>query len=239
MNQDELSADTESLRAKVAELQELKVKYQSMVEAFDGLIYICSSDYKVEFMNSRFIERTGRNAVGENCFEALHDRELVCPWCVHDRVFRGETVRWEVLSPKDQRWYYVVNSPIRHSDGSMSKMAMIQDITERKQAEERLRLLDFALDHVREAAFLTDEHARFRFVNEESCRILGYTRTELLRLGVSDIDPDFPPDRWLNHWKDLKAKSSFMFEGRHKTKDGRVFPVEINANYFEYRRPGL
>ena len=111
---------------------------------------------------------------------------------------------------------------------------ILQDITERKQAEERLRLLDFALDHVREAAFLTDENAQFRFVNEESCRILGYTRAELLGLGVPDIDPDFPMGRWFSHWNDLKTQGSLIFEGRHKTKDGSILSVEINANYFEY-----
>jgi PAS domain S-box-containing protein len=109
---------------------------------------------------------------------------------------------------------------------------------ERRQAEERLRLLDFAVNHVREAAFLTDENGRFHFVNEESCRALGYTRSELLGLGVSDIDPDFPADPWLRHWNALKKQRSLVFESRHRAKDGRVFPVEVSANYFEYRGQG-
>ncbi len=112
--------------------QESLAQYQAIVKAFDGLMYVCSSDFKVEFMNDRFIQRTGKNAVGEQCFRALHDLEDICPWCVNESVFHGETVRWEVLSPKDNRWYYVVNTPIHHADGSMSKMAMIQDVTERK-----------------------------------------------------------------------------------------------------------
>jgi len=69
-------------------------RYRAMVETFDGFIYICSPDYRVEFMNQNLIERTGRNAVGELCFKALHDRDSMCEWCVNDRVFRGETVRW-------------------------------------------------------------------------------------------------------------------------------------------------
>jgi signal transduction histidine kinase len=64
---------------------------------------------------------------------------------VNERVFRGETVRWEVQSPKDLHWYYVVNTPIRHADGTMSKQSMIMDITERKQAEEALRESETAL----------------------------------------------------------------------------------------------
>jgi PAS domain S-box-containing protein len=126
---------------KLAEerLRESTEKYQAIVEAFEGLIYICSDDYRIEFMNENLIKRTGKNAVGEFCYKALHDRDSVCPWCVNERVYAGETVRWEVQSPKDERWYYVVNAPIQNVDGSISKQSMIMDITESKQAGEKLR----------------------------------------------------------------------------------------------------
>jgi PAS domain-containing protein len=146
---EQLSEELTALRQKIAELEEEKVKnqraveawrdlwaqYDAMLEAFDGLIYICSQNYEVEFMNQRFIDRTGYYPLGQKCYKALHDLDNVCPWCVNDRVFRGEKVSWEVLSPKDHRWYRVVNTPIRHPDGTMSKMAMVQDITEFKEAE--------------------------------------------------------------------------------------------------------
>lgn len=131
--------DITTYRIAQEALKEREARYRAIVEAFDGLIYICSQDYRVEFMNHRFIERTGYDAVGELCYKALHDLDTVCPWCVNERVFRGEMVRWEVLSPKDGRWYYIVNSPIYHSDGTLSKQAMILDITERKTMEEALR----------------------------------------------------------------------------------------------------
>ncbi|HOW98571.1 MAG TPA: PAS domain-containing protein [Kiritimatiellia bacterium] len=128
--------------------QEHWAKYRAIVDAYDGLIYICSADFKIEFMNRRLIERTGRDTTGEPCFRALHDRGAKCPWCVNDRVFQGKTVRWEVLSPKDNRWYYVVDTPIVHPDGRQSKMAMIQDITERKQAETLLRRREAVLEAI-------------------------------------------------------------------------------------------
>jgi PAS domain S-box-containing protein len=104
----------------------------------------------------------------------------------------------------------------------------------RKRAEEEVSLLSFALDKVHEAALLIDDRGRFQYVNEEACRVLGYSRAELLGLGVSDIDPEFPGERWADHWRDLQAQRSLSFESRHRTKDGRVFPVEISANYFEF-----
>ncbi|HEX9022289.1 MAG TPA: ATP-binding protein, partial [Geobacteraceae bacterium] len=128
-------------RRKEAEraTEESSAKYQAIVDSFDGLIYICSQDYRVEFMNRKLIERTGRDAVGEPCYKVLHGRDSVCPWCVNERVFAGETLHWEMFSPKDNRWYYVVNTPIRHTDGSMSKHSMIIDIHDRKMFEEELK----------------------------------------------------------------------------------------------------
>jgi PAS domain S-box-containing protein len=131
--------DVTEQKAAEKALRDSEAHYRAMVEAFDGLIYICSRDYRVKFMNRRFLERTGRDATGEFCYKAVHNLDHVCPWCVNDRVFKGETVRWEVRSPRDNRWYYVVNTPIFHTDGTMSKQALILDITERKKMEQELK----------------------------------------------------------------------------------------------------
>lgn len=145
----DLARANEQLKSEIVErgrienaLRESIEKHRAIVDAFDGQVYICSPDYKIEFMNAKLIERTGRDAVGEPCYAVLHDRDSICPWCVNARVQKGETVRWEVMSPKDNRWYYVVNTPIRHTDGSISKQAMILDITDRVQAEEEKRKLE-------------------------------------------------------------------------------------------------
>jgi two-component system cell cycle sensor histidine kinase/response regulator CckA len=128
----------ERKRAEEA-VRESGARYRAIVEAFDGQIYVCSPDYRVEFMNRQLVERTGYDGTGQLCYQVLHELDSICPWCVNNRVFAGETVRWEVQSPKDNRWFYVVNTPIYHTDGSMSKQSMFLDITERKLAEDELR----------------------------------------------------------------------------------------------------
>ena len=122
-------------------------RLRAMVDAFDGLIYICSRDYRIEYMNERLIERTGRDATGEPCYRVLHERDEVCPWCINERVFAGETVQWEIQSPKDRRWYSVVNTPVRNPDGTLSKQALIRDITATKRTESDLKHALDRLEH--------------------------------------------------------------------------------------------
>lgn len=132
-----------ALRREIEEaLKDRETRLTAIIQASDGFIYTCSRDFKVEFMNERLIQRTGYDATGELCYKVLHDRDSVCPWCVNERVFKGETVRWEVRSPKDDKWWYIINTPIYHPDGSLSKHAMILDITERKKAEEEITRLN-------------------------------------------------------------------------------------------------
>lgn len=116
----------------------------------------------------------------------------------------------------------VYNSPvdIRHSES--------------QQTELHHALLAFALDHVREAAYLVDEHAHFIYVNAEACRSLGFSKSELLNLTVIDVNPDWSAERSLELWLALKTQGFLTFETRHRAKDGRIFPVELTANYFEY-----
>jgi light-regulated signal transduction histidine kinase (bacteriophytochrome) len=53
-------------------------------------------------------------------------------------------------------------------------------------------------------------------------------------MGVPDIDPGVPQERWARHWEQTGAVRSRIFETRHKTRDGRIIPVEVSANHFDY-----
>ncbi|MDP1773003.1 MAG: PAS domain S-box protein [Methylobacter sp.] len=114
-------------------------------------------------------------------------------------------------------------------------ISIARDVTERKQAERRLWLMDFALNQVREAVYIIElANHNFISVNDEACRALGYSREELLRMNVLDIDPDGDRAEMQQLQRDIDAADLTVFERRHKTKDGHIFPVEINAQVFEY-----
>ncbi len=113
-----------------------------------------------------------------------------------------------------------------------------QNITQRKQAEHDLARLVFAFNHVGEEILLVDKDANIHFVNDTACWALGYSRDELLKLRISDIDPDFQIEVWPDHWQEVQKRGSLCFESRHRAKDGRIYPVDVSSNYFEYMGRG-
>lgn len=104
----------------------------------------------------------------------------------------------------------------------------------RQRNEQALEFTQFAVEHINESAFWMGQDARFVYVNEAACRTLGYSREELLTMGVSDIDPDYPAERWPQNWQQLREAGARIIESMHRTKDGKIFPVEISDNFVEF-----
>jgi PAS domain S-box-containing protein len=119
-------------------LRDSQSKYSAIVDGFEGYIYIYSENYDIEFMNKLLIKRIGYDAVGQKCSQVLENMGDICPWCKQDMALGNETVRLEIHNQIDNHWYYVINTPINNPDKSMSRMVIIQDITEKKENEIRL-----------------------------------------------------------------------------------------------------
>ena len=120
-------------------LRESEENYRSMMEAMDDAIYICSSDFRIEYMNPAMINRIGRDATGEPCHKVMHGLDEKCPWCIHEKIMRGRYIKTEVVSPADHKTYHISNSPMFHTDKSVSKLTVFRDITEMKKLQAHLQ----------------------------------------------------------------------------------------------------
>jgi PAS domain S-box-containing protein len=124
----------------------------------------------------------------------------------------------------------------RELERSRARVAELeQAAAERKRAEETLLLAQFTIDHAAMPTFWIGPDAQILRVNDAACRALGYSREQLLSKTVPDFDPDFPQEKWPVHWAELKQSGSMTFESHHRAKDGRVFPVEVFANYLAFK----
>jgi PAS domain S-box-containing protein len=71
-------------------------------------------------------------------------------------------------------------------------------------------------------------------VNDAACRSSGYSKKEFLKMKMFDIDPVFTRKRWSDSWERVCKEKSVVIESFHKTKKGRIFPVEIGVNYLNF-----
>jgi PAS domain S-box-containing protein len=108
------------------------------------------------------------------------------------------------------------------------------EITAQGLNQEELRLARFSLDNAADAIFWLRPDAAFTYVNDAACRLLGYSRGELLGMTVHDVNPAHPRERWAGYWSELRQRKSFTFEANLRTKDARLVTVEVTANHLEF-----
>ncbi len=120
-------------------------------------------------------------------------------------------------------------------DAKRSLKATVDDLQEKnrqlQQSQHDLAVTQFAVDHAGDAVFRIDRQSRIIYANKKACDSLGYELDELLKMRVSDFDPDFPKEQWPDHWDEQKRFGVMHFQSRHSHKSGRVFPVEITTSY--------
>ena len=96
----------------------------------------------------------------------------------------------------------------------------------RERADRELRYQALA-EQACDAFFVHDFAGRLVEVNRRACDSLGYTREELLRMSVTDIEQDFNLQSAQEQWATIKPGEDFTLYGQHRRKDGTLFPVEI------------
>lgn len=159
---------------------------QEIIDTFDCLIYVCSDEYKIEFVNDQLMMYIGRDVTGERCHAALFGRDSVCPWCRHPSCRSEKTIRHELDHASRRRWYFRMKTPLYAKDGSLSMLVMLRDITAEKTATRALRESErkfkTLMSNLPGMAFRCDidEIWTLRFASDGCERLLGYLPAELL-----------------------------------------------------------
>ncbi|MBE7382833.1 MAG: PAS domain S-box protein [Leptolyngbya sp. SIO1E4] len=121
-------------------------------------------------------------------------------------------------------------------NGQCCILAVMNDITERKAAEEALRESEqrfrTLVEQATDALFVVNTNGCFLDVNQEACHTLGYARDELLKLSVPDIQKAVSMVDLEHDWT-MQPGQSVTREGIHQRKDGSQFPVEVRLGRIE------
>jgi PAS domain S-box-containing protein len=128
-------------------------------------------------------------------------------------------------------WINVSASPLLNEAGEVEGVVgTFGDITEHKRTETKHRvILETALD----GFFVAGFDFRLLEVNDSYCRMMGYSREELLKMSIPDVEAAEKPEETAQHKKNLVRQGYDRFETRHRRKDGRIIDVEVSTHYID------
>ncbi len=95
-----------------------------------------------------------------------------------------------------------------------------------REAEKYIALLRNTSDGM----CIIDHHGRVVEVSDSFCKMLGYSRDEMMGMAASDWDDQFSPEALDSLLKrNFAAGGRVEFETRHRRKDGSIYVAEVSA----------
>ncbi|MCK4795408.1 MAG: PAS domain S-box protein [Desulfobacteraceae bacterium] len=206
----------------------------SVLDAIKDGIYIIDSDYTLEFMNKAMIRDFGEG-IGKKCYRVINNLDDICPWCRAKEVFKGETLRWEHHVPNIHKTYDLLEHPLENTDGTISKLSICRDITQRKKREEKIKASEEdyrrLFEHVGCGVYISSKKGKFLNANQAALDMLNYgSKEEFLKI---DITKDLylrPKDR--RKFQDMIERDGNVidYEVGFKRKDGSPIPVLLTSH---------
>ncbi len=246
---------TEQKRAQEV-LAERERYYRTLMHNIHEDILVLDRDYRITDVNNSFLATMGLTrpeVLGQPCYQVSHGFDSPCP------VHGLECPLQEVFETGRPTNYYhehrhadgttrvvdVLMSPLQDEAGQVSQVIeVVRDVSDivrareaLKASEQRYRLL---FNRSNDAIFVHDLDddglpGKFVEVNDVACERLGYTREELLDMSPLGIGVEADPDQARDLGRRLLAEGHARFETAHRTKDGRLIPVESNVRLVDLR----
>jgi len=149
-------------------------------------------------------------------------------------------LKLSILNSKQNRYAQMRGVLVKNEQGEPIRIAgTLQDVTDEHRLQEALAAVkdkekfELLMQTAGDGIHLFDYDGNVVEVNDMFCKMLGYSRDELLKMNVAQWDAKFNP-------ADLKSKidENFsyanLFETRHRRKDGVIIDVEVNAKAISY-----
>ncbi len=247
----ELVAANQQLENEIAErirtdtaLHESETRYRTLFETSPDTVIMVNMEHKILFANQRAAEmhgyRAAKNLVGKNFFE------LVTP---EDK----ESLRESILTTMQHGPLREIEYQILKKDGSSFPAEMnvtmvfegkgeptgflldIRDITERKWAEQSIRLANAynrsLIETSLDALVTITPDGKIGDVNSATEKVTGYKRAELIGTDFHNYFSD-PFKARLGYQKVFENGSVRDYDLEIRHKDGSITPVLYNASIF-------
>ena len=126
-------------------LRESHERFKTVMDSLDAGVYVADMEtYEILFVN-KYMSNLFGDVVGKTCWKYIHnDQTGPCEFCTNRKLIDSDgqpsgPYVWERFNSKVGRWAEIHDQAVRWVDGRVVRLEIASDITDRKQAEEKLK----------------------------------------------------------------------------------------------------
>lgn len=207
---------------------------QLVLRDIDDLVAVLDLEGKRLYNNPSYSKILGKEGIlrGTDSFFDIHpdDRQRIRR-IFQETVRTGKGQRAEyrfLLDDGSIRYIESVGNVIRDEQGNPENVVVIsRDVTTRKEAEQQMRLLAYALTCSRDSISITDTNGTILFVNDAFVSTYGYAQDELVGKKMALLESPSTPPEIAAQILPATLAGGWNGELLHRRKDGSEFPVEL------------
>ncbi|MBF0225248.1 MAG: PAS domain S-box protein [Desulfobacterales bacterium] len=238
---------TESVLAE-QKLRESEEKFRQLADNIDEVFWIRDVNKEIIYISPAYEKIWGRTCESlyknsKSFLESAHpdDKERVFTAFINDNYTDGNNfnLEYRIIKPDGEiRWIWARTSPIKDCSGKIIRKAGIaEDITARKQAEQALNqsLENYKtiINTTTDGFWIIGSSGNFIDVNEAYCKLIGYSKKELLKKSIEDLEVLENPKETEEHIKKIVETGYDRFETKHRAKDGSIIDIEVNSTFLK------
>lgn len=217
-------------------LKESEEKYRLLAESSPEMIYLVNTKGYITYLN-KVAAAQFRAPVQELVGKHLND--IFPPdlaqqnlGVIQDVITTKNNSQREIemVFPTGNRWVDSRLTPVFDEKNQViGVLGLSYDITERKEAEEKINILAHAIKNSADCIAITDKDYKIIFVNESFCKVYGFEKEEIVGQSISVITSrNNLPEVSHSLYSTLAKKEVWAGEVLNKRKDGNDFPVQLS-----------
>jgi PAS domain S-box-containing protein len=238
---------------RTAELKAGEEKYRLLIESIQDVIYSLDPQGKILFVSHRVGHYGWRpeDLVGRDFtdFVVTEDRQEIT---AHYRQMVAEGTETRVTArftaKGGQAVWFEATSRLRHDEAGrpVGAFGVLRDVTERKKAEEEIRLREKEtenalmrtkqlFENVPDAIFVADaETHKLIDCNENAVKLVGRPKEEIFSMAADELHPKDRIEDTMRGFQMQIEKKIKVVATEVLSKAGRRIPVEVNSVPFDF-----
>ena len=239
---------TAEIEKRQLELESRTEMLNTTIESLDHPFYVIDVKNFSILLANKAAKKLSQKKITTTCYALSHNSSApcnsaneTCPLNVIRNTKKSAVVEHTHYDNDGKPIQVEVHGyPIFDKNGEIVQMIEYSlNITERKKAEHKLKLIQYGIDNAKDSiCFVDPDTGTIIDSNINAYSSLGFKKDDIIGRKFWYFDINFLPENWQPFVDRLKKGEKASFESQLCTKDDELIPVEINASYFEFEGIG-